>query len=43
MINDAYRALELLAKHPRIDAGPIGIMRVYGRRPCAADKGKSVR
>lgn len=26
MINDAYRALELLAKHPRIDAGRVGIM-----------------
>ena len=26
MINDAYRALELLAKHPRIDAARVGIM-----------------
>jgi dienelactone hydrolase len=26
MINDAYRALDLLAKHPRIDADRIGIM-----------------
>jgi dienelactone hydrolase len=26
MINDAYRALDLLAKHPRIDAARIGIM-----------------
>jgi dienelactone hydrolase len=26
MINDAFRALELLAKHPRIDAHRIGIM-----------------